>query len=107
MHVPNQTLLIEDEDRRMSNTAVFCGVDYSVLSDGLLVRVRKDWEFCAGGLGHRPCIRLLVHAYRDQFSACLFKLVIVLSQPGELLRARASPKASIEDEHYRRTLRIV
>jgi hypothetical protein len=24
-----------------------------------------------------------------------------------LLRARASPKASIEDEHYRRTLRIV
>jgi hypothetical protein len=50
---------------------------------------------------------LLVDAYRDQFSTRLFKLVVILSQPGELLRARASPKASVEDEHDRRTLRIV
>jgi hypothetical protein len=50
---------------------------------------------------------LLINADGKQFRARLLYLVVVLSQPGELLCARASPEASVKNKHHGTTRRVV
>ena len=107
VHVTYSAFLIEDEDRRMSYAAVLGRVHDSVFSDRFLFDVGEDLELGAGGLCHRPRVGLLIDADSDQFPARLFYLVVVLSQPGELLCARASPEASVENKHDGRSLCVL
>jgi hypothetical protein len=101
VHISDAALLIEDEGRWMSYAAVLGGVHDSVLGYRFLLGVGENLEFRAGGLGHRPRIGLLIYADGEQLRARLFYLFVVLSQPGELLCAGASPEAAIEDKHDR------
>src|SRR5258707_14464466 len=90
----------------MSDTVVFGGVDYSVSGDRILVAVGKYLKPCAGGLSHRPREGLIVHAHRDQLRARPFDVVVVLSQPGELLCVSDSAKSAIEYKHNWRPLSV-
>ena len=99
VHISYAAFFIEDKDRRMRYTAVFSRVHDPVLGNGFLFRIGKNLEFRAGGLCHRPGVGLLINADGEKLRACLFYLVVVLSQPGELLCARASPEAPVEDKH--------
>lgn len=106
MHEANLAFSIEDEYGWMGYAVVFGGVDYSVSGDRLLVAVGEYLKPRAGRLTHRPRERLIVHAHRDQFRARPFDIVVVLSQPGELLCASASPKPAIEYQHNRAALGV-
>src|SRR5712692_1523703 len=90
----------------MGYAIVLGGVEDSIRHDGLLIAVGGYLELCSGGLSHRPRKRLIVDADCHQVRACLFDLVVVLSQPGELLCARASPETPVEYQHHRRPLSV-
>src|SRR5262245_3473196 len=85
----------------MSYAVVFRRVEDPVRDNRLLVGVRKYLKSCTRCLGHRPRIRLRIDADRNQFATGSFDVVVILSQPGELLCAGASPEATIEDQYNR------
>lgn len=91
----------------MSYAVVFGGVDDAIGLDRVFIEVRKDLEFRAGGLAHRPGERLFVDADRNQLRSRSFNVVVILSQPGELRSASTSPKAAIEDKDHRAALRVL
>lgn len=101
VQVSNLSLFIQYEDRRVCYAVVFGGVNNSVSGDGRLLSVGQYLELGTRRLGHRPGERLIINADGDELGARLFNLVIILSQPGELLCAGASPEAAVEDQHHR------